>query len=95
MRVVVSVSGDSLNPQLRSYAEYRMFSTLAMRDEVRGARVDLRAEGDAVTCTVQVTLTPHRSIEARTSATHATAAVDQAAAQIAALISSRDGAVSI
>lgn len=86
MRVVISSRGRPLEPQLRSYAEYRFFSTLAPHDNVAGARVQLRADEEAVQCQVQVMLHPGGSLQARASAPHAAAAIDRAAERVAALI---------
>ena len=86
MRVVVSSSGEALNQQIRSYAEYRIFSALAPHDDVLGARVRLRSAGDEVKCSVSVMLAARADIEARTSGSHAAAAIDRAAERIAALI---------
>jgi ribosome-associated translation inhibitor RaiA len=94
MRVVVSSFGELLNQQIRSYAEYRIFSTLATCDDVLGARVKLHSSGDTVRCDVNVALSSRAAIEAHTSASHATAAIDRAAERIAALINKNGTAAS-
>jgi len=86
MRVVISSHGVPFDTQIRAYAEYRLFSTLAAHDNVLGARVRLRRGDDAVQCNVHVTLRPFGSVHARSSATHAAAAIDRAAGRIAALM---------
>jgi ribosome-associated translation inhibitor RaiA len=86
MRVLVSSHGESLDTQVRTYAEYRIFATLSTHDHVLGARVTLRATGSTVRCAVHVTLATRRSVHARTSAPHAAAAIDRAAERIAALM---------
>lgn len=72
--------------QIRTYAEYRLFSTLAPHDNVLGASVRLRRVDDAVHCNVHVTLRPRGSVHARGSAPHAAAAIDRAAGRIAAVM---------
>jgi hypothetical protein len=86
MRVVISSHGLPFDTQIRTYAEYRLFSTLAPHDNVLGARVRLRRVDDAVQCNVHVTLRPSGSVHARSSAPHAAAAIDRAAGRIAALM---------
>jgi ribosome-associated translation inhibitor RaiA len=86
MRIVVSSSGEALNQQIRSYAEYRIFSALSMRDDVLDAHVKLRVSGDEVQCDVHVSLRSRGAIEARASASYAASAVDRAAARLAELI---------
>jgi ribosome-associated translation inhibitor RaiA len=86
MRVVISSHGLSFDTQIRTYAEYRLFSTLAPHDNVLGARVRLRHVDDAVQCSVHVTLRPLGSVHARSSAPHAAAAIDRAAERIAAVM---------
>lgn len=83
MRVVISSRGLPFDAQIRTYAEYRLFSTLAPHDNVLGARVRLRRVEDAVQCHVRVTLRPRGSVHARGSAPHAAAAIDRAAGRIA------------
>ena len=94
MRVLVSSVGAPLDAQLRTYAEYRIFSTLATHDNVAGARVELSSENDTVQCHVRVTLAPRGSVQARASAAHPAAAVDRAAEQLAALIDEQRPAIS-
>lgn len=95
MRVLISSFGRPLNPQLRTYAEYRIFSTLATHDNVVGARVRLHTEDDAVQCTVHVTLSPRGSVHAHTSGAHAAAAIDRAAERLAELMAEQRTAVSM
>jgi ribosome-associated translation inhibitor RaiA len=94
MRVLVSSVGGHLDAQLRTYAEYRIFSTLSTHDNVAGARVELRTEQDTVQCDVRVTLAPRGSVQARASAPHAAAAIDRAAEQLTALIDGQSPAIS-
>jgi ribosome-associated translation inhibitor RaiA len=94
MRVVVSSFGEALNQQIRSYAEYRIFSELSTHDDVVGASVDLQAAGDEVQCRVEVTLRSRGTVEARTTASYAAAAIDRAAERLASLIDPRRGALS-
>jgi ribosome-associated translation inhibitor RaiA len=94
MRVVVSSFGETLNQQIRSYAEYRIFSALSTNDDVVGACVNLQAAGDEVQCSVHVTLRSRDAVEARTTASYAAAAIDRAAERLAALIDARPSALS-
>jgi ribosome-associated translation inhibitor RaiA len=86
MRVLVSSHGESLDTQVRTYAEYRIFATLSTHDNVLGARVMLRADGGAVRCQVHVMLAADGSVQTHTSGPHAAAAIDRAAERIAALL---------
>ena len=94
MRVLVSSVGGPLDAQLRTYAEYRIFSTLATHGNVAGARVELRTDNGTVQCHVRVALDPHGSVQARTSAAHAAAAIDRAADRLAALMEEQRSAIS-
>jgi hypothetical protein len=87
MRVVVSSSGEPLNRQILSYAEYRIFSALSTHDDVLDARVSLCAAHGEVQCSVHVNLTARDPIEARTTGPHAAAAIDGAADRLASLLS--------
>ena len=95
MRIVVSSSGDALNQQMRAYAEYRIFSALSRHDDVLGASVKLSAAGDEVRCNVRVTRHARAAIDARTSGSHAAAAIDRAAERIAALVDEPSDTLSI
>jgi hypothetical protein len=86
MRVVVSSYGEKLNQQICSYAEYRVFSALSTHEDVLGAHVSLLAARNEVQCSVHVRLSSRDAIEARTSASYAAAAIDQAAEQVVSLI---------
>jgi ribosome-associated translation inhibitor RaiA len=86
MRVVISSHGLPIDTQIRAYAEYRLFSTLATHDNVLGARVRLRRADAAVQCSVHVTLRPRGSVQARSSAPHPAAAIDRAAERVAAVM---------
>ena len=94
MRVLVSSVGAPVDAQLRTYAEYRIFSTLATHDNVAGARVELRAENDSVQCNVRVTLAPRGSVQAQASAAHPAAAVDRVAEQLTELIDEQRSSIS-
>lgn len=94
MRVVVSSFGEALNQQIRSYAEYRIFSALSTHDDVVGADVSLLTADGEVRCRVHVTLSSRAAVEARTSGSYATAAIDRAAERIATLVGSPGSAPS-
>lgn len=94
MRIVVSSLGEAINQQIRSYAEYRIFSALSMHDDVTDAQVKLRVSADEVQCSVNVSLGSRGAIEARASASYAAAAVDRVAARLAELIDAPRNALS-
>ncbi len=98
MRIDVIGTNDSITPQARAYAEYRLFATLARHTRaIRGVRVVLaHAEqpGSAtrVTCTVDVVLEPCGSARARAQGPHALGAVDRAAERIGDLMAQKSAA---
>lgn len=94
MRVLVSSHGESLDSQVRTYAEYRIFATLSTHDHVLGARVTLRAGCGVIRCDVDVMLSAPGAVHAHTSAPHAAAAIDRAAERIAALLDEHRASVS-
>ena len=85
MRIDV-LGDDTISPQARTYAEYRVFAVLtqlAAAEQVRGARVVLRrANGsgacDDVTSIVTVTLAGSRPLRVRTTGDHPYAAINRA-----------------
>ncbi len=89
MRVYVSSSGADISPQIRAYAEYRVFAAVARYPDVLEARVALQPSGeDGVECTVIV--------EDSAGATRATqrgaqvaSTIDRAAQRIAELMRRR------
>ena len=91
MRIHV-LGEDTISPQARTYAEYRVFAALtqlAEREQVRRARVVLRpAAGErgceGVTCTVTVALNGSRAIRVRSRGDHAYAAINRAVERIRA-----------
>lgn len=89
MRIEV-IAEDAVNPQARTYAEYRVFAALtqfADADKVRNVRVTLRkmsADRDCgdVACTVTVALEGSDSLRIRTLGPHAYAAINRAVERI-------------
>jgi ribosome-associated translation inhibitor RaiA len=85
MRIEV-LGDDTISPQARTYAEYRVFAALtqlADADQVHGARVVLRranrsGASDDVTCIVTVTLTGSSPLRLWTTADHPYAAINRA-----------------
>ena len=100
MRIEVIGDNESSNVEARTYAEYRVFATLARHIRcVGGVRVVLRrddrdATGDAVVCAVTVTLKPSGSVRTRAREHHAYAAIDRAAERIGDLMRHRVARVS-
>ena len=78
------VGEDSISPQARTYAEYRVFAALAHSAErVRDARVVLRSfdcygGSERVVCTVTIGLEGTGSLRIRTTGAHAYAAINRA-----------------
>ena len=71
-RILVIADRHSINPQARTYAEYRVFAAVARHSRlVRRVRVVLRAAAekppreDRVACTITVGLEPSGSLRVR------------------------------
>ena len=85
MRIEV-VGADTISPQARTYAEYRVFAAVtqfADIENVRRARVVLRpVDGrpgcDGIACTVTIALEGAHSIRIRAIGAHAYAAINRA-----------------
>jgi ribosome-associated translation inhibitor RaiA len=87
------VGKDSISPQARTYAEYRMFAALApFAERVRGARVVLRPlEGDVgcerVVCAVTINAEGDGgTLRIRTTGAHVYAAINRAVERVAMAI---------
>ena len=94
MRVQVVVERGRNGSQAGAYAEYRLFKTLARYGSlVHGAQIVLRHEGGtgprAFRCRMTVSLEPTGTVRASVGASHAYAAIDQAADRIGHLIHRR------
>jgi len=81
----IAVVGDkSINAQVRTYAEYRVFATLTRHGQhFRRVRVLLRERDgsgkcDNVTCAVAVALEPSASVRIRVTGSHVYAAINRA-----------------
>ena len=80
------LGGETISPQARAYAEYRVFAALTQITEsqqVRRARVVLRSVNggrscDRVSCTVTVSLDGLEPLRVRTIGAHAYAAINRA-----------------
>ncbi len=83
-RITVVTEDDAINAQARTYAEYRVFATLARHTRnVRRVRVvlrhvDARGTCDEVACTVTVALEPAGSFRIRATGPHVYAAINRA-----------------
>ena len=92
MRIEVVGKDESSNSQARTYAEYRLFATLARyRQRVRGARIVLRrgkrnGACDTVVCAVIVALDPSGTVRARVREGHAYAAINRTVERIGYLM---------
>jgi ribosome-associated translation inhibitor RaiA len=85
MRIDV-LGDDTISPQARTYAEYRVFAALtqlADAEQVRGARVVLRRTNrsrasDDVMCIVTITRAGSSPLRVRTTGDHPYAAINRA-----------------
>jgi ribosome-associated translation inhibitor RaiA len=87
-RIFVIADSHSINPQARTYAEYRVFAVVARHTHaVRRVRLVLRqakedATGTTVSCSVTVHLEPSGSLRIRATGSHAYAAINRAIEQL-------------
>lgn len=92
MHIEVVDRNDPSNPQVRAYAEYRLFAALTPHTRrVRTARIALRRDkaggaADAMVCAVTVTLAPTGSVRTRVRGHPATVAIDRAVERIGDLM---------
>jgi ribosome-associated translation inhibitor RaiA len=91
MRIDV-LGDDTISPQARTYAEYRIFAALtqlADAEQVRDTRVVLRRarrgnDGDGVRCIVTVTLAGSDPVRVRATGDHPYAAINRAVERLSA-----------
>ena len=87
-RILVTVDSESINPQARTYAEYRVFAVMARHTHnVRRVRLTLRSvaeqtPGNKVSCSVTVHLEPTGTVKIRATGSHAYAAINRAVEQL-------------
>jgi ribosome-associated translation inhibitor RaiA len=88
-RILVIADHHSINPQARTYAEYRVFAAVARHIRgVRRVRVVLRsaqekrARKDKVACAITVGLEPSGSLRIRATGPHVYAAINSAVEQL-------------
>ncbi len=91
MRIEVTAKNDSVSPQIRAYAEYRLFTTLAQHARViRRVWVILGfpdpQAGGAFTCEVDVSLQASGSARVLAHGPQVHAAIDSAAERIGYVI---------
>lgn len=91
MRIYVSSPGAAISPQIRAYAEYRIFAVLARYDDVRCARVALRDEaGGGLKCAVTIDFVGAAPpVRASAKGAHPAATIDGAAERVAAVMRGR------
>jgi hypothetical protein len=94
MRIEIIDEDESASAQARTYAEYRLFATLARHAAgIRSVRVVLgeRCKGAAgrTTCVVNVVLEPSGSLVVRAHGLHLHGAIDRAAERMGDLIKRR------
>ena len=90
MRVHVSSPSASIRPQIRAYAECRIFAVLARYAGVRGARVVLRDDAEGGwRCSVTIDFDSTASVRARASGLHATGTIDRCAERVIELMRRR------
>jgi ribosome-associated translation inhibitor RaiA len=88
-RILVLADDQSINPQARSYAEYRVFAAVARHLRcVRRVRIVLRSaeekpsREDRVGCAITVGLEPSGSLRIRAKGSHVYAAINNAVEQL-------------
>jgi ribosome-associated translation inhibitor RaiA len=88
-RILVVADRQSINPQARTYAEYRVFAAVARHiRRVRRVRVVLRSaeeksgREDRVACAITVGLEPSGSLRIRANGLHVYAAINSAVEQL-------------
>jgi ribosome-associated translation inhibitor RaiA len=91
MRIEVTGKNDAVSPQIRAYAEYRLFTALARHARViRRVRVILGSPdsqaGGALTCEVDVSLQASASARVLAHGPHMHAAIDLASERIGYVI---------
>jgi ribosome-associated translation inhibitor RaiA len=90
MRVHVSSPDAALNPQILTYAEYRIFAVLSHYPEVRAARVVLHHDEAARSVRCSVTIEhSHGSTRGRVKGAHAADTIDRTAARVGHLMRRR------
>jgi hypothetical protein len=87
MRIHIRAPAGLATAQMRAYAEYRVFASLArFGADVRGAIVTLDSalpdDRGAVTCLVDVDLGGPRTLRFRSTEPHAADAIDRAAERV-------------
>jgi len=91
MRIEVTATNDSVSPQIRAYAEYRLFTTLARHaGAIRNVRIILGSSdpqaGGGLTCEVDVGLQASGSARVVAHGSHMHVAIDSAAKRIGHLM---------
>jgi ribosome-associated translation inhibitor RaiA len=88
-RILVIADHHSINPQARTYAEYRVFAAVARHiRRVRRVRVALRSaeekppREDRAACAITVGLEPSGSLRVRAKGSHVYAAINSAVEQL-------------
>ena len=88
-RILVIADPRAVNPQARTYAEYRVFAAVARHIRgVRRVRVVLRSaedkppREDSVTCAISVGLEPSGSLKVRANGSHVYAAINSGVEQL-------------
>ena len=93
MRVYVSSADAAINPQILTYAEYRIFSSLARYSDVREAQVVLHTDepGGAIQCSVTIE-DAEGSTSTSAKGVQAAAAIDRAAERVGQVMRRRASA---
>lgn len=93
MRIMLTGKDVAVTEQLRAYAEYRMFTSIARYEPlVRAVNVTLRRHTDhqdRFLCLVSLDLSPSGQITTRASAPHPNVAIDRVADRVASLLGQR------
>jgi len=91
MQFVLTATGLTISSQLRAYAEYRFFTSIARyATGVRAVHVTLRLDGGVYRCTATIELASFGPLTIQARAPHPNAAIDLLAERAARLLSRRE-----
>jgi hypothetical protein len=91
MQFMLTANGLAISSQLRAYAEYRFFTTIARYASAIGiVRMTVRCDGDVYFCTAAVDEARAEGFTVQARAPHPNAAIDKVADCAARLLSRRN-----
>jgi ribosome-associated translation inhibitor RaiA len=90
MQFMLTGSGLTISNQLRAYAEYRFFTSIApYASGLAVVQMTLPQDGDVYFCTAAIDLAGPGALTIQTRAPHPNAAIDRVAERAARLLSRR------